>query len=272
MFTRRGNGRTGMAKQAAEKSQDGTAKKLLKVVYFDEESASDYLDIATGGRAETSSEKVKTRSTELRATVVAKIKAGFSFLPGILSASAKVQGSFDASSAGQSVIRKTISNTILTDYLVRVDGDQRIVRLEGINVSAAPDSMTHMKMYTPLTTIMRTEESGIDIAKLDDAFVAAKGYYELVGSEGGVDKYILRFNFGSFRNNYRLTDLPQMALVFHGVHVGEARPDQLGLDAVMNKRPDLLPNADELLSQGQQSGRASLPVYDILLAGVQHGG
>jgi hypothetical protein len=260
-----------MGKQKPEGSRPEASKKLLKVVYFDEDSASDYLDIATGGRLEKSSEKVKTRSTELRASVVAKLKATFSFLPGIFSASARVQGSFDASTAGQSILRKTISNTILTDYLAQVQGDPRIERLEGIGVTAPPESMAYLKMFTPLTTILRTEDSGVDIAKLDEAFVSAKGYYELVGARDDVDQYILRFNFGAFRNNYRLNDLTQMHLVFHGVRVGEARADQLGLSAAMNKQPDLLSNAEEILADTPRIDRQALPVYDIILAGVEQG-
>jgi Family of unknown function (DUF6414) len=258
-----------VANISSDTSRNTPLRSLLKVVYFDEDSASDYLDIATGGREATSSEKVKTRSTTMRASVLAELKAKFNWLPGLFGASAKLQGGFDISSAGQSVLRKTISNTILTDYLARVEGDSRIKRLDGIDVVAPPESMAFLKMYTPYMTITRTEQSGIDLAKLDEAFVAAKGYYELVGSTAGVDDSILRFNFGSFRNNYRLTDLPQMRLIYHGVKVGDARADQLGLDAAMISQPDLMPSAQEVLLGTESPARGTLPVYDILLAGVE---
>ncbi|MFW8744895.1 DUF6414 family protein [Mesorhizobium japonicum] len=260
-----------MAKQRNEASGPGASKVLLKVVYFDQDSASDYLDIASGGRLETSSENVKTRSTELRASVTTKLSAAFSFLPGLFSASARVQGSIDASAAGQSILRKTISNTILTDYLARVQGDLRIERLEGLAVTAPPDSMAYMKMFTPLTIVLRTEDSGLDVAKFDDAFVAAKGYYELVGAKDGSERCILRFNFDAFRNNYRLTDLTQMKLVFHAIRVGEGRADQLGLSAAMSEQPSFLPNAEEVLAEGPPTDRQTLPVYDVIFAGVEQG-
>lgn len=47
---------------------DGRAELLasmIKVVYFDEESASDYLDISAGGKATSTSEDVKERGKEL---------------------------------------------------------------------------------------------------------------------------------------------------------------------------------------------------------------
>jgi hypothetical protein len=42
---------------AADKAEFETS--MIKVVYFDEESASDYLDISAGGKAMSTSEQVK---------------------------------------------------------------------------------------------------------------------------------------------------------------------------------------------------------------------
>lgn len=48
--------------------------RLIKVVYFDEETASDYLDISAGGKATSTSENVKDRTTKLHGDVEAKLK------------------------------------------------------------------------------------------------------------------------------------------------------------------------------------------------------
>lgn len=54
---------------------------MIKIVYFDEESASDYLDISVGGKAVSTSEEVKERSRETQAKVEAKVAAKLSWLP-----------------------------------------------------------------------------------------------------------------------------------------------------------------------------------------------
>lgn len=130
--------------------------------------------------------------------------------------------------------------------------------------------MAHMKMYTPYLVIARTEASGVDLAGLDDAFAAAKGYYELVGRVDGEDKFILRFNLRAFRNNYGLTDLPQMQLIFHGVRVGRTSPSRLGVDAQMSSdKSTPAPTVQELLDGSSIDHEPLLDVYDVLLAGVE---
>ena len=84
--------------------------------------------------------------------------------------------------------------------------------------------MAYMKMYTPYMVIARTEELGVDLARLDEALAGAKGYYELVGEDGNGGTRILRFNIKAFRNNYGLTDLGRMRLIYHGILVGRAHP------------------------------------------------
>lgn len=147
---------------------------LIKVVYFDEETASDYLDISAGGKTASTSENVKDRTTKLHSDVEAKLAAKFSWLP-FLGGSVEAGVGADIASAGQSILRKTLSNTILTDYLVQVKGDSRISRLEGLRVTAPKDSMAFMKMYTPYMIIAKTEDQGIDLARLDEALAGAKG-------------------------------------------------------------------------------------------------
>lgn len=81
--------------------KDGPQPSILKVVYFDEESASDYLDITEGGKSVASSEQVRERTAKTHEVVEAKLEAKFSWLP-FLGASATVGGGLDAAQAGQS--------------------------------------------------------------------------------------------------------------------------------------------------------------------------
>jgi len=245
---------------------------MIKIVYFDEESASDYLDISVGGKAVSTTEEVKERSRETQAKVEAKVAAKLSWLP-FLGFSGETGAGVDLSRAGRSILSKTLSNTILTDYLAQVEQDDRVTRLHGLHVKAPQDSMAFMKMYTPYMIIAKTEASGVDLARLDEALEGAKGYYEMLGESADGSKCVLRFNIKAFRNNYGLTDLGRMRLVFHGVLVGETAEDRLGMDSEMSDdiREHQL-TAANVLDGTAKAPAPLLDVYDVLLAGVEHAG
>lgn len=247
--------------------------QMIKVVYFDEQSASDYLDITAGGKEVTTSEDVRKRMADTDAEVRAKLVAKLSWLP-FLGASAEAGAGVSVAQSNQGILSKTLSNTILTDYLEQMTSDERIRKLEGIRVSAPAGSMAHTKMFTPYLMILNTKEQGVDLALLDEALATAKGYYEMLGQNAeGAERCVLRFNIRAFRNNYGLTDLARMQLVFHGVLVGASDEGSLTMAAEMSQQ-DPAPSkltADDLIN-GTAAGTASarLDVYDVIFAGVQH--
>ncbi|CAG7574220.1 hypothetical protein FB554_2391 [Barrientosiimonas humi] len=246
---------------------------LIKVVYFDEQSASDYLDISAGGKAVTTAEDVRQRANNVHAEVEAKVAAKLSWLP-FIGGSAGAGTGVEASRTGQSMLSKTLSNTILTDYLAKSADDHRVRQLRGLRVTAPGDSMAYMKMFTPYMIIAKTEDQGIDLARLDEALAGAKGYYELLGEADDDVKHVLRFNIAAFRNNYGLTDLGRMRLVFHAVHVGHTTERGLGMEAEMSTETETstLPTAAELVDgAAAQPGNDLLDVYDVVLAGVEYG-
>ena len=243
---------------------------MIKVVYFDEDSASDYLDIASGGKAAATSEDVTERANKLKGTVEGKLIAKLSWLP-FIGASAEAGLGAESSMAGQSILRKTLSNTILTDYLGQAD-EKQIVRLIGLHVTAPKDSLAYMKMYTPYMIVARTEESGIDLARMDEALITAKGYYEMVGEDPLTrTKCILRFNIRAVRNSYGLADLGRMDLTFHGILVGKASEDGLTINAELSQGSETAPpSAADVLDDEQPQDKNLLDVYDVILAGVEH--
>jgi hypothetical protein len=245
---------------------------LIKVVYFDEESASDYLDISAGGKTATTSEQVKDRTTKMHSEVESRLAAKFSWLP-FLGASAEVGAGVDLARTGQSILRKTLSNTILTDYLDAVAQDSRVTKLTGLRVTAPEGSLAHVKMFTPYTVILRTEEHGIDLARLDEALASANGYYEMLGKADGEQRAVLRFNINAFRNNYGLADLGKMRLTFHGIHVGKICEQELTMQAQMQTEQAVGSITAAAVLDGTAGGNnALLNVYDVLLAGVEHVG
>lgn len=252
------------------------AKLFIKVVYFDEQTASDYLDIASGGKKATTEEQRRERAVNAHAEVTTKIAAKLSWIP-FVGGAADVGGGVDASSLGQSFLSKTLSNTILTDYLRESAEDELIDKMRDVTVAAAPGSMAYMKMFTPFMVIARTADAGVDLAMLDEALERAKGYYELIATPGdGSARRVLRFNIRAFRNNYGLADLAKMNLVFHGIRVGQVREDRLDMQAEMGAPAQSTdPSGVALLANvGSPSASAApevemLDVYDVLLAGIE---
>lgn len=245
---------------------------MIKVVYFDEESASDYLDISAGGKTASTSEDVKERTKETHAKVEASVMAKLSWLP-FLGASGELSAGAGASAAGKSILSKTLSNTILTDYLVKAGTDPRVIQLRDLRVTAPKDSMAYMKMFTPYMVMLKMDDIPVDLARLDEVLVGAKGYYELLGESGDGSKRVLRFNLKAFRNNYGLADLGRMRLVFHGVFVGKTNERGLSMEAEMSGGAPPGPvTAADIVDGKTSEDDGLLDVFDVLLAGVEHVG
>ena len=251
--------------------QSTTQVSLIKIVYFDEESASDLLDIVAGGKETSSKESTKERAAEVEAEARAKAAAKFNWLP-FFGGSTEASAAASASAVGRSILNKTLSNTILTDYLSKLGDLKGIERLDDLTVTARSDSAAYMKMYTPYLAMLKMDELPVNLAQLDSALMSAKGYYELLGqSEDGTAR-ILRFNIRAFRNNYGLVDLGRMKLVFHGVCVGKATETSLTMQAEMapDVEPPPLTGLDVVDGPSAESSTL-LDVYDVILAGVEYG-
>lgn len=258
-----------MAKQKQEQ------RSIVKIVYFDQDTASDYLDIVAGGSLESTKENIGTRTVETHANVEAKLSAKLSWLP-FIGGAGELGAGAEASLAGGSILSKTLSNTILTDYLESSSGDLRISKLNGFRVYAAENSMAFMKMFTPYMIAARAEDADFNMALMDEALEKAKGYYELIGEDATQRKIVLRFNIRAFRNSYGLSDLSRMNLVFHGIEVGHTTELSLNIESELAQNsPQDLKLASFIEESPSDSSGASgdnkLPVYDIILAGVESG-
>lgn len=252
------------------KPEQNASTSFIKIVYFDEESVSDLLDVSAGGKAASTTEQVRERAANVQSKAEASMAAKFSWLP-FFGGSAEVSAGMSASNLGRSILNKTLSNTILTDYLARVDDHKGVKRLADLQVVARKDSAAFVKMFTPYMAMLKMDELPINLAALDAALDAAKGYYELVGEEQSGTKCILRFNIRAFRNNYGLADLGRMQLVFHGIRVGKADEASLTMAAEMNPSNDEEPvTVSQLLDGAETNDDGRLDVYDVLLAGVEY--
>lgn len=244
-------------------------KPLIKIVYFDEESASDFLDISAGGKAVFTREKIRERSTNTYTKFGLRGTSEFN-----VGVSGDIGTGFNTSSLGKTIINKRISNTILTDYFYKIlkDKKSRIKKLENLYVTAPKNSMAYMKMHTPYMLLLNIDDIPINLAKLDEVLTKAIGYYELVGKskKSNEPNCVLRFNINAFRNNYGLIDLVHMNLVFYGVQVGEISKHDLSMKVEVSKD---IPSEGPLtvldIEDGKQEDNSQLKVYDVVLAGVE---
>lgn len=243
---------------------------MIKVVYFDDSSATDYLYIYDGGKAVQTSEKVKDKSKELANKTSAGLFAKLSWLP-FLGGQASTEMSVDFSYKGSSLLTTTLSNTVLTDFLSKIENDSdRIIKFTGYTVKAYKNSIAFFKMFTPYLTMTKSdiisEGVSFDPSRMDEAFESGKGYYEMIAINKVSSKLVFRFNINAFRNNYGIADLTKMDLTYYGVKVGKVDVNLLDINKEFNFEQETINSAFDI--ENGPSTSNEIDVYDIMLAGI----
>ena len=265
-----------------------TQSTICKIVCFDEGSATDYIQIVSGGSMASVAEKSRERATSASGEV--SVKAGIASdetntglvgklvekLTGIeLSASAAGKGgmSFNTTAVAKSIV----SNTVLTDFLEATETHGDIRRFEEFSIVAIDNSLASYALMTPYLAMLRggdipAGDFNLALDKLDSTIKDAKGYYEFLGKSGN-EQIVFRFNRESFKNNYKATDLLRMNLVIYAVEVGTCSLKDLDVSSELNishattaTNPDYDPSTEETEADREAKG---LKVYDVLLAGVK---
>ena len=172
-----------------------TLSKLCKVVYFDEDSVTDYIQIIEGGKLEKTTELLNETNTG--ASAGASVKTGFG-VGGILKAliklesSASADASFEASFNTNKMAKNIVKNTILTDFidiLEQGDSDFRkgvIEKFEGYTITVPKDSLSYVALISPYLSMLKSGTAipagdfSIAVEKLDNTIRSAKGYYEFI--------------------------------------------------------------------------------------------
>jgi hypothetical protein len=243
--------------------------KIMKIVYFDEEAAQDYLDIKNGGHFDWSKEENKEKVAKLLLEIEAQAKAGFNLLSMIkaaISGNSVVSYSSDTSK----IIDSTLKNTLLTDYINAANQDTRIIKFSNTSVYAPKDSVTMYKLLSSYLTVVPKEQLPIDMEKLNEALLGDRGYYEMLLKNEEKPKSVLRFNLKSFRDNYNLTDLSKMNLTYYGILVGNCKSDKLAIKSEFEFEVNVPPvSAEDVFEiKKEKISNDDLRVYDIVLAGV----
>lgn len=258
-------------------------RKIGKIVYFDEASVADYVQIAKGGVLEETTELLKSKETNMEGNLHANGKFKIGKILKIFSgveAEAAADVGLGASLNTNKLEKNVIKNTILTDFINILQEDEKnkvIKKFEKYTISVEKDSMAYMAMVSPYLTMLRggTVEAGefdIAVEEFDNAMRAGKGYYELI-AEKASEIVILRFNINSFKNNYRIADLLKMDLSIYAIKVGSACRSDLNINNELEL--DIKPKNDnpsytkEKLAKEIKMEERPLAVYDVLLAGVE---
>ena len=257
---------------------------IIKIVYFDEGSATDYCQIKSGGSVNTETMASDSSAKGVEGAVGASISAKLSGLIPFVKPAASADGSAEASYHIETVVKSIVTNTVLTDFLNSVSADDSgpITLLENKSIERVPGSISSLSLLTPYFGMLKSGQGipagdlEISVDKLDSTLTKAKGYLEFIGTEKDQQDVVVRFNSAAFKNNYRPSDLLRMNLKLYATLVGECRLSDLSPDnefklegfPVGKDNPDYQAGAMESPAQEE----ASLKVYDVILAGVRANG
>lgn len=244
--------------------------KLLKIAYFDETSAIDYLSVFNGGNIDSEVKESKTHvkegeaSSELEANtgILGKVLEPFI----TLKAGGKVEGRIGT--LGENIVSTTISNTVLSDYVATANNDENVSKIAPKKLRSYPNSISSIMMYTPLLKMFDFKAQGFDFSLFDETLEKIKGYLELIAELDNGSCQILRFNNRAFRNNYKLVDLTRMDLTFYCVHVGKMSLDQLNPENEFSliQNDKIIDRTD--ITGEQESQTNFVPLCDVVLAGI----
>lgn len=262
---------------------------FLKMVYFDEGSALDYLEAKHGGRYDKVSSDIIQRAKTLAGEVGLEVSNDpklFSFIiDSLIGIKGRVSGRTAYDRKSETNISETVSSTVLSNFIDDVYEnvqDSNFGIFNKINLSIIQNSITFLKTISPMLKIIKEEsfeqQMPIHLGALDQIFSDAKGYYELI-SEDEKEKTVFRFNINSLRNNYRLNDLTKMDITIIGIKVGECTEEQLEWEAEFNEKKneqksERKSRVANIIETELQNGEKvpdvikKLDIYDVILAGV----
>ena len=245
------------------------SSKMMKVVYFDETAATDYITIQNGGQIDWSTTENKERLAKIIAEIDVQAKGGFnlfSFIKSSLSGNANVNLDTNTSK----LIKSTVTNTLLTDYISMASKDKNIRQFHNDGVYAPKNSISMYRMYSSYLNIVPKEQIPIDLEGLNNALLGERGYYQMLLNSEKEPSCVLRFNINAFKNDYSLADLSKMNLSYFGVKVGQCTKEQLSLEKEFEINTSTnTPDVKKIVTgDTSKSFIQYLDVYNIVLAGV----
>lgn len=266
---------------------------LCKIVYFDEESVTDYIQIVEGGKLEKTTELLNETNDRGNAGASGKGSIG---IGGVLKAlvgfevKSSVEAELETSFNANQMVKNIVKNTILTDFIDLIDElpmeekdkfrrSGAIHKFIGYKIYAPKESMSYVALISPYLSMLKggtnisAGDFNIAIDKLDNTIKSAKGYYEFVGVYED-KKVIFRFNIKSFKNNYKAVDLQKMDISIYAIKVGTSTIEKLNFNNEFEientySRKDNPEYEKKEKEKKDETIKEELAVFDVLLAGVE---
>ena len=246
---------------------------FLKIVYFDEEAATDLIYMENKGKIVESIVDTENNKLDTKTSVEAGIGAKTSLLS-LLGAKFKIGTDVSVGYGSQQLINQAITNTVLTDYLDLTKENNLVKKFDKASVYPFPNSLAYFKLITPYMVMtegkMDAGDIKLNIQMMDEALNKGKGYFEMVLEDEGT-KSISRFNLKSFKNSYSLSDLVKMELTYHAVRVGKTK--LINLDASKEfayENIDKEIDGYKIANKIESISEDDIDVFDVLLAGVKN--
>lgn len=248
-------------------------KKMIKVIYFDETASTDYITIQNGGHIDWSTTENKEKLAKIMAEIDLQAKSGFNLFS-LIKATVSGHANANVDASTSNLIKSTVTNTLLTDYISMASKDKNIRQFHNDGVYAPVNSISLYRMYSSYLNIVPKEQIPIDLEGLNNALLGERGYYQMLLNSEKEPTCVLRFNINAFKNDYSLADLSKMNLSYFGVQVGNCTKEQLTLENEFEmKAINEKPNVNEIVTGNKTNAKSNLlNVYDIVLAGVMSNG
>lgn len=245
--------------------------KLLKVIYYDENAAIDYITIKNGGNitSEEINQAIEGSNTDVEGKTGANAKAS---LLKMLNLSLGVKSKLSGHNSNEKIIKSTITTNIMTEFIKIADKDDNIAKLTGLKLDIDKDTLTYLKTVYPYIKLLNNPEEikeleAININKIDEVILSTKGYFEFIAYKDSKIFAILRFNVDCLKNNYKFNDLSKMDLYYYGIKVGITTKESIKLENEIKQIQEILTEDD--LNKNSDSQK-ELSIYDIILAGVKN--
>lgn len=246
---------------------------FLKIIYFDEESATDLIYMKNKGQIIESIVDNSTSGSTSDVKAEAEISSKDSLLS-LLGAKFGFGVSSSITYGSEQLINQAITNTVLTDYLKLSNLVGKIIKFKNSTVKPYTNSLSYYKILTPYLVMtegsMVTGELKLNVQLMDEAIQKGKGYYELILTDSENKTKVLRFNLKSFKNSYSLTDLVKMELTYHAVKVGSIDLNDLEIEREFSFSDQTYVDGTELAHENGKSKSNKVDVFDVILAGVEN--
>lgn len=258
-------------------SKKKSINKFNKIIYFDEDSATDLIYMSNQGALR--EELTRENSKFYKGEIDGEANFGASGILSLLGSKFNFTTSGSAGASRENLLNRVINNTVLTDYL-KLDLEEFNIRVfNHANVYPYENSLSYIKLLAPYMIMTEGKinlgEFSLNVSMIDSALEQSKGYYEMILQEKE-HQMALRFNLNAFKNSYLLPDLVKMELTYHAVKVGKIKLENLDVGKefsfeTMNKIPDAYKRALEDIGELTESKEENyIEVYDVILAGVKN--